>query len=136
MGADAALWERAHEHFSVPELAELGYFSVFVLGRFRWLRTLGVAPAIRRRVALRRRDPCPHRRATRVWTSRLHRVTVAGVEHPPESESKPDDEGDGREHDEPEPYWQDSEVTSDDDVERDTYGPARQRELKRELGDG
>ena len=45
--ADAALWERLHEHFSEPQLVELGYFIAFVLGQFHWLRTVGVAPAIR-----------------------------------------------------------------------------------------
>jgi hypothetical protein len=45
--ADAALWERLHEHFTEPELVELGYFIAFVLGQFHWLRTVGVAPAVR-----------------------------------------------------------------------------------------
>jgi hypothetical protein len=33
--------------------------------------------------------------------------------------------------DEPEEFWPAWENTSDEDLERDTYGPARQRELAR-----
>lgn len=32
--------------------------------------------------------------------------------------------------DEPEPFWQDWEDTSDEDVKRDTFGPSRMRELE------
>jgi len=42
--ADADLWRRLHEHFSEPELVELGYYAAFVLGQTHWLRTLGVKP--------------------------------------------------------------------------------------------
>jgi hypothetical protein len=42
--ADAELWRRLHEHFSEPELVELGYYIAFVLGQTHWLRTLGVRP--------------------------------------------------------------------------------------------
>jgi alkylhydroperoxidase family enzyme len=42
--ADDALWERLHEHFSEPELVELGYFIAFTLGQQHWLRTLGIDP--------------------------------------------------------------------------------------------
>ena len=42
--ADADLWRRLHEHFSEPELVELGYYVAFVLGQTHWLRTLGVRP--------------------------------------------------------------------------------------------
>jgi alkylhydroperoxidase family enzyme len=42
--ADAELWRRLHEHFSEPELVELGYYAAFVLGQTHWLRTLGVRP--------------------------------------------------------------------------------------------
>jgi len=38
--ADAALWERLHEHFTEPELVELGYFIAFTLGQQHWLGTL------------------------------------------------------------------------------------------------
>jgi len=42
--ADEALWRRLHEHYSEPELVELGYYVAFVLGQTHWLRTLGVRP--------------------------------------------------------------------------------------------
>jgi alkylhydroperoxidase family enzyme len=42
--ADAELWRRLHEHYSEPELVELGYYIAFVLGQTHWLRTLGVRP--------------------------------------------------------------------------------------------
>ena len=42
--ADDALWGRLHEHFSEPELVELGYVIAFALGQQHWLRTLGVDP--------------------------------------------------------------------------------------------
>jgi len=42
--ADDALWERLHEHFSEPELVELGYFIAFTLGQQHWLGTLGLGP--------------------------------------------------------------------------------------------
>jgi hypothetical protein len=42
--ADPDLWRRLHEHFSEPELVELGYYAAFVLGQTHWLRTLGVRP--------------------------------------------------------------------------------------------
>jgi hypothetical protein len=44
--ADDALWERLHEHFTDPELVELGYAIAFMLGQAHWLRTLGLAPEI------------------------------------------------------------------------------------------
>jgi hypothetical protein len=44
--ADDALWERLHEHFTEPELVELGYAIAFMLGQAHWLRTLGMAPEI------------------------------------------------------------------------------------------
>jgi hypothetical protein len=40
--ADAELWERLHEHFSEPELVELGYVIAFTLGQQHWLATLGL----------------------------------------------------------------------------------------------
>jgi alkylhydroperoxidase family enzyme len=42
--ADAGLWGRLHEHYTEPELVELGYYIAFVLGQTHWLRTLGVKP--------------------------------------------------------------------------------------------
>lgn len=36
--------------------------------------------------------------------------------------------------DDPQPFWQEWENTSDEDVARDTYGPARQHALERALG--
>ncbi len=39
--ADDELWERLHQHFSVPELVELGYFIAMTLGQQRWIITLG-----------------------------------------------------------------------------------------------
>ena len=38
--ADDALWRRLHEHFSDPELVELGYAIAFQLGQRHWERTL------------------------------------------------------------------------------------------------
>ena len=40
--ADDALWEQLHHHFSVPELAELGFFIGLTLGQQRWIKTLGI----------------------------------------------------------------------------------------------
>ena len=41
-GADDALWERLHEHFSEDELVELGYFVALTYGQQRWIKTLGI----------------------------------------------------------------------------------------------
>jgi alkylhydroperoxidase family enzyme len=38
--ADPELWRRLHEHFTEPELVELGYFIAFTLGQQHWLGTL------------------------------------------------------------------------------------------------
>lgn len=38
--ADADLWARLHEHFSVREIVELGYFVALTSGQQRWIRTL------------------------------------------------------------------------------------------------
>ena len=43
--ADDALWEKLHEHFSVPELVELGFFIALTLGQQRWIKTLGIGHA-------------------------------------------------------------------------------------------
>jgi alkylhydroperoxidase family enzyme len=40
--ADDALWARLHEHFTVPELVELGFFIALTLGQQRWIKTLGI----------------------------------------------------------------------------------------------
>ena len=65
--ADDALWEKLHQHFTVPELVELGFFVALTLGQQRWIKTLsighrevladtsaGLAPAHRRTIALPR----------------------------------------------------------------------------------
>ena len=40
--ADATLWKRLHELFTVPELVELGFFVALTLGQQRWIKTLGI----------------------------------------------------------------------------------------------
>ncbi len=40
--ADAALWQKLHERFSIPELVELGFFVALTLGQQRWIKTLGI----------------------------------------------------------------------------------------------
>jgi alkylhydroperoxidase family enzyme len=40
--ADDALWERLHQHFTVPQLVELGFFVALTLGQQRWIKTLGI----------------------------------------------------------------------------------------------
>ena len=34
-----APWERLHQHFTDPELVELGYATAYTLGQQHWLRT-------------------------------------------------------------------------------------------------
>jgi alkylhydroperoxidase family enzyme len=41
--ADDALWEQLHEHFTDPELVELGFFIGLTLGQQRWIKTLGIS---------------------------------------------------------------------------------------------
>jgi alkylhydroperoxidase family enzyme len=36
---DEAPWDRLHEHFTDPELVELGYATAYTLGQSHWLRT-------------------------------------------------------------------------------------------------
>ena len=36
------LWERLHQHFTEPELVELGYFIGLTMGQQRFLKTLGI----------------------------------------------------------------------------------------------
>ena len=40
--ADAALWTKLRQHFSTPELVELGFFIALTLGQQRWIKTLGI----------------------------------------------------------------------------------------------
>ena len=40
--ADDALWVKLHQHFTVPELVELGFFIALTLGQQRWIKTLGI----------------------------------------------------------------------------------------------
>ena len=39
---DDRFWERLYQHFSEPELVELGYFVAITMGQQRWLRTLDI----------------------------------------------------------------------------------------------
>ena len=39
---DDALWSRLKEHFSEPEIVELGFFIALTMGQQRWLRTLNI----------------------------------------------------------------------------------------------
>ena len=39
---DDALWARLKEHFSEPEIVELGFFVALTMGQQRWLRTLNI----------------------------------------------------------------------------------------------
>jgi AhpD family alkylhydroperoxidase len=38
--ADDALWEQLHDHFTEPELVELGYFIALTMGQQKFLKTL------------------------------------------------------------------------------------------------
>lgn len=40
--ADEALWAQLHEHFTEPELVELGFFIALTSGQQRWIKTLGI----------------------------------------------------------------------------------------------
>ncbi len=40
--ADDAMWARLHEHFTEPEIVEMGYFVALTSGQQRWIRTLGI----------------------------------------------------------------------------------------------
>ncbi len=39
---DDALWAALNEHYSEPEIVELGYFVAITMGQQRWLRTLNI----------------------------------------------------------------------------------------------
>jgi alkylhydroperoxidase family enzyme len=41
LAADS-MWERLHEHFTEPQLVELGHFIALTLGQQRFLKTVGV----------------------------------------------------------------------------------------------
>lgn len=40
--ADDKLWRRLKQHFTLPELVELGFFVALTLGQQRWIKTLGI----------------------------------------------------------------------------------------------
>lgn len=40
--ADDQLWEDLHQHFTEPQLVELGFFIGLTLGQQRWIKTLDV----------------------------------------------------------------------------------------------
>ena len=40
--ADDALWAKLHQHFTIPELVELGCFIALTFGQQRWIKTLGI----------------------------------------------------------------------------------------------
>jgi alkylhydroperoxidase family enzyme len=40
--ADDALWHKLHQHFTIPELVELGFFIALTFGQQRWIKTLGI----------------------------------------------------------------------------------------------
>jgi alkylhydroperoxidase family enzyme len=40
--ADDALWARLYQHFTVPQIVELGFFMAITMGQGRWLRTLNI----------------------------------------------------------------------------------------------
>ncbi len=42
LDTDDGLWEQLYQHFTEPELVELGYFVAITLGQQRWLRTLNI----------------------------------------------------------------------------------------------
>ncbi len=40
--ADDDLWSKLKQHFTLPELVELGFFVALTLGQQRWIKTLGI----------------------------------------------------------------------------------------------
>ena len=42
LDTDDAFWARLKQHFSEPELVEIGYFVSVTMGQQRWLRTLNI----------------------------------------------------------------------------------------------
>ena len=68
---DDKFWARLHEHFSEPELVEIGYFVALTMGQQRWLRMLdiehhqilaGTTPPWRPASKRRKRSSAPSRR--------------------------------------------------------------------------
>ncbi len=70
---DDKFWARLHQHFSEPELVEIGYFVALTMGQQRWLRTLN----IEHHQILRRHRAPRWRRASRMPTT-LKRSKGAG----------------------------------------------------------
>jgi hypothetical protein len=42
LDTDDAFWQRLHQHFSEPELVELGCFVALTMGQQSWLRLLNI----------------------------------------------------------------------------------------------
>jgi hypothetical protein len=40
--ADDEVWAKLHEHFTEPEIVELGYFIGLTMGQQKFLKTLGI----------------------------------------------------------------------------------------------
>lgn len=40
--ANDDLWQKLYEHFTIPEMVELGFFIALTLGQQRWIKTLGL----------------------------------------------------------------------------------------------
>jgi len=40
--ADENLWQKLTQHYTTPELVELGFFVALTLGQQRWIKTLGI----------------------------------------------------------------------------------------------
>ena len=59
-------WARLHQHFSEPELVEIGYFIALTMGQQRWLRTLNIEhhQILAGRTARWRRATRPRRRSS------------------------------------------------------------------------
>ncbi len=36
------MWRKLHEHFTEPELVELGFFVALTFGQQKWIKTLGI----------------------------------------------------------------------------------------------
>jgi alkylhydroperoxidase family enzyme len=42
LASDDSLWDRLKQHFTEPQIVELGYFIAITMGQQRWLRTLNI----------------------------------------------------------------------------------------------
>lgn len=40
--ANDVLWAQLHQHFTIPQLVELGFFVALTSGQQRWIKTLGI----------------------------------------------------------------------------------------------